>query len=427
MKLTPEIIDNLPLPATRLDIPDDDQKGLQLRVTPTGAKTFRVRYYVNREARFKTVGRYPTTTLTAARKFARSITGKAAEGVDVVGVEKKAKAETDRQAQENFDALAKEYFADCEIGMHRKKARPKSARVLRAERAVWTTRLSPLIGHRSVHDVRRKEIIDIVRKLTQISASAGRKGNALISQLYSYATKSRDILQAHIAQDIPVQNSEPRERVLTDAEVRTIWDALVNPGKIGSNISTSMTLALRFLMVTCQRSGQAMGMKWSEVDFEERVWKCPAGTMKKRRTHLVPLSDLALEILNEADRMVGGKVYVFESPETGLGLRVDAASRAFGEDRLTGTLKITDAQIHDFRRTGTTGMTGRCGIDRAHAGKVISHVRENGRNDVTGRHYDMWEYLPEKTVALNRWAELLLTIVDPSHKPGNVVPFRAAS
>ena len=231
--------------------------------------------------------------------------------------------------------------------------------------------------------------------MTKVAGSRGRKCHALVSQLFSYAVL-KDIVPANIALGIPVVIPGERERVLTDDEVRTIWRALDNPGAVGSNQSVAMSLAQKFLASTAQRSGQVLAMKWTEIDFAERVWKCPASIMKKSRAHLVPLSDLALQILHEADQSIGDDTYVFASPETRQPMRVDASSRAFA--RLTARIGIEDAALHDFRRTATTAMTGRLDVPEFIAGKVMSHGKD-GRN-VTAKHYNMHEYLPEKAEAL---------------------------
>jgi integrase len=55
--------------------------------------------------------------------------------------------------------------------------------------------------------------------------------------------------------------------------------------------------ALEFLILTASRTGEVIGMRWDEVDFEAKVWMVPAGRMKAKVEHRVPLSDRAVEIL----------------------------------------------------------------------------------------------------------------------------------
>jgi hypothetical protein len=88
-------------------------------------------------------------------------------------------------------------------------------------------------------------------------------------------------------------------------------------------------------------------------------------------------------------------------------------------------LGIEDAQQHDFRTTGTTTMAGKLDVSEFIAGKVLSHAKGGGgnRNSVTSVHYNMYEYLKEKTEALAKWGDYLTALVDDK---SNVIPFPAA-
>ena len=72
-------------------------------------------------------------------------------------------------------------------------------------------------------------------------------------------------------------------------------------------------VALEFLILTAARSGEVLGMKWSEApDFEtNRLWTIPAKRMKGGREHKVPLSDRAIEILRRRyeQRAIGDYVF----------------------------------------------------------------------------------------------------------------------
>ena len=100
----------------------------------------------------------------------------------------------------------------------------------------------------------------------------------------------------------PVAGTEPRrgemkrERVLTDEEIRKVWTA-ANDCPFGAIV--------RLLLATGQRRGEVGGMRWSELDLEGRTWRMPPERSKGGREHLVPLNDLALEILEACPRVEG--------------------------------------------------------------------------------------------------------------------------
>ena len=59
----------------------------------------------------------------------------------------------------------------------------------------------------------------------------------------------------------------------------------------------SRAVALEFVILTAFRRGEALKMRWSEIDWEQKIWTVPAERMKARSEHRVPLSDRALELL----------------------------------------------------------------------------------------------------------------------------------
>jgi integrase len=61
--------------------------------------------------------------------------------------------------------------------------------------------------------------------------------------------------------------------------------------------------ALEFVILTAARRGEVVGVRWSEIDLEARVWIVPPERMKARREHRVPLSDRAMAILAGLSRV----------------------------------------------------------------------------------------------------------------------------
>jgi integrase len=158
-------------------------------------------------------------------------------------------------------------------------------------------------------------------------------------------------------------------------------------------------------------------MGWSEIDRQNRLWTMPAERMKGKRPHRVPLSESALAILDEAEEIIGGSEFVFQSPRAETAMDRHAFSRAFA--RLAKQLKMPRATPHDFRRTGATNITGeRIGMPRFIVAQVLAHADHS----VTSIHYDLNDYLVEKRRALDAWAALLIEIVEGGERPTNVVP-----
>ncbi|MBB4524622.1 UNVERIFIED_ORG: integrase [Rhizobium sophorae] len=431
-KLTTELLKNV-RPGDgkdRLELRDDDEPGLLFRVTKSGARTWSIRYVNNAgEHRRKTIGPFPSVGLAKARELARKIKGEVASRVDIVGVEKEAKAEAQRKHMNRLDGLADAYFADAALGLHRAtvKAKPKRASTLAEEKRVYEKLVKPQFGDIPVADIKRRDVADFVSKQTRRAKSAGRHCRNILRQLLSYAVH-KELIDHNPANSIAVVNSEPRDRVLADEELRRIWQACKRPGEIENlTLSEDMGIALRMALVTLQRGGEVVGMRWTEIDREARTWTIPAARMKGKRAHLVPLSEPALSLLDEAEEMIGGKEFVFQSPRSDDDVSMDRRAFTRAMNRIVTALKIPRATPHDFRRSGATAITSeRIGIPRFIVSQVIAHAADTGgAAAVTGMHYDLNDYLPDKRRALDAWANLLQEIVEGKERPGNVVPLVA--
>lgn len=75
--------------------------------------------------------------------------------------------------------------------------------------------------------------------------------------------------------------------------------------------SVMMQIAAKLLMLTGVRTIEPRAEEWLEFDLEHAIWEIPAERMKKRRSHLVPLSTQALSLLSQLQTISGNYKYVF--------------------------------------------------------------------------------------------------------------------
>jgi integrase len=175
----------------------------------------------------------------------------------------------------------------------------------------------------------------------------------------------------------------PRTRVLSDAELAKLWNGLPD---------TQYGAIVRLLILTGCRRDEVGALGWKEIDFKERTITLPAERTKNGTEHVVPLSDLALEIL-ESQRRILGRAFVFGSNANGF------TDWSKSKGKLDTVLKFEKPwTLHDIRRTARTGL-GRLG--------VLPHVSEAVLNHLPAklvRTYDRNRYEAEKRDALERWA-----------------------
>ena len=133
--------------------------------------------------------------------------------------------------------------------------------------------------------------------------------------------------------------------MLTDAEIKAVWGA-VNDWPYGSII--------RLLLATGRRRAEVGGMRWAELDLENRLWRLPKERTKSQRDHLVPLNSLAMEILTACPRMEG-RDGVFSTRRT-KGEWAVFAGWSVAKYRLDARCNVQGWRLHDLRRTVATGM-----------------------------------------------------------------------
>jgi integrase len=208
-----------------------------------------------------------------------------------------------------------------------------------------------------------------------------------------------------------------RGRNLTAPEVKMLWEAIGD-----SRMEPRIKRAMRLLLVTLQRRGEIAGLHEREINRERREWVIPAERAKNGLAHLVPLTDVALELIGPApdpDELAKEPLlgYVFHKRLKN-GVRgpfhADALTHAMRDlfhprHRHKGKiapLGIDECRPHDLRRTGTT-LVREEGIPREYMRFVLNHKDRS----VTSEHYDLSDNLGEKRVALRAWEDRLLRIL----------------
>jgi integrase len=216
-----------------------------------------------------------------------------------------------------------------------------------------------------------------------------------------------------------------KTRTLTDDEIRLFW------AHTKASIPYPIGLALRLVLVTGVRPGEAAGMARSELEFDASeipvVWTISASRSKNARAHFVPLSPLARAIVGEALDIAGTDApFVFTSRAACGHLDTSTLATAMARlskilpdnERGTTSWKAEPPTAHDLRRTCATRLAA-AGVPSEDIAAVLNHLRA----DVTGRHYDQYRRADEKRRALDRWARILAVIVKPSSAT-NVIPLR---
>ena len=166
-------------------------------------------------------------------------------------------------------------------------------------------------------------------------------------------------------------------------------------------------------------------MTLDEIDFDEKVWTIPVERSKNEREHVVPLSDMAVDIIREQMAAAEAQARrknrsmsecIFPAPRGSRPSMAGAAAakaikKAEVKNRgLATILGVEPFTPHDLRRTAATHME-EIGISPFIIGHVLNHVSAT-RASVTSRVYARYTYDKEKREALDRWAGRLLAILE---------------
>jgi integrase len=208
--------------------------------------------------------------------------------------------------------------------------------------------------------------------------------------------------------------NRPRDRLLSDAELAMIWQAL-DDDQYGAIV--------KLLILTGLRRGEIGGLRWSETDLETNRITLPAARTKNGRPHVVSMSPSIRALLeaqprrNEPDGRPRDLIFG------------DAAADGFArwndskvelDERLTEIHGEPLARwvLHDLRRVFSTGLHDKLGVAPHIVEALLGHVGHQG--GVAGV-YNRSTYLGECESALNRWADHITAVVTGEVAPAQVV------
>jgi integrase len=398
MKFTHRQIKNLKPRAERYEVFED--RGFGIRVAPSGRKTFIYFYRMPGESKKRrlTIGVYPAIALAEAHsKYA------AAREMVASGIDPGAKALTEKKEERSaptIAALANEYLE--KWAKARKRSWATDKRIIEKD-------VLPEWGRRKAQDITRRDVIRLLDNIVDRGAPImANRTLAVIRKMFNFAV-GRDIVLASPCAAIQTPSREQRrDRVLSTEEIKNFWHGLE-----GTRITEGIRLALKLQLVTAQRKGEVVSAEWAEIDLQEKWWTIPAEKTKNRLPHRVPLSTLAIEILEAAKNLAGDSRWVVPSPRGAGHITPTAVDHALRID--LNTLEIDNLTPHDLRRTAASHMTSG-GTLRLVVSKILNHV-ESGVTAVYDRH----SYDREKRQALEAWGRKLKAIVEGA-EPANVIP-----
>lgn len=383
---------------------------LVLRVNASGSKVFAYRFKIDGKFSFIQIGQYPSVSLSQAREAMLPFIQDLQAGKNPkLELEKKREDQKKKDLEESKQGTIEQLF-----NAYTDKMRVDGKSTYKEVLKNLDKEVYPKINKETrAKDAKVEDFVDILAGM--ISRGAGVQTNRVRSYLhaaFSYglkqdldpAVKVKNIkfgLTVNPISGIPkqAQFEATGTRFLTIPQLVELIPLFIKTKGVG--YQTTMWLKL-CIYLGGQRPHEIARLTWDDVNWEDKYIKMLPEITKNSRTHLVPLNTLALDALKDLKK--NGKQSSFLFPKaTNRNEHVcfDTISKALSKfrEQFPAYPKFVP---RDIRRSAKTGMTSN-GVSKQIADRVHNHALK----DVSGKHYDMYDYFQEKKQVLDKWNELL--------------------
>ena len=373
--------------AAQADYFDQGYPGLALRVSYGGRKAWTYFYRHNGKLKRMALGTYPATSLAEAREAWRAAKEVRDRGRDPATEKKRQAGATE------FEAVLAEWLHRDQSG---NRSKDDVKRIIDKD-------ATPSWKGRHVSDLTRRDVLDVIDAVVDRGAPVmARRLHAHLHRFFRWCV-GRGIIPANPMADLPKPGAETkRERVLSDAELKAVWQAC---DKIGWPFGP----AIQLLILTGARRQEIGALRWSEIDLPQICVRLAGDRTKNSQPHTIPLSKPALTIIEGLPRVQrsGG---ADEPP-------VDYVFTTNGKTPISGWSKAKSElpemsepwTLHDLRRTVATGIQ-RLDVSLQVIEAVLGHV-SGSRAGVVGV-YQRHSFDKEKRAALEAWGAHVVSLVE---------------
>lgn len=367
-----------------------DGKGLYLFVYPNGAKGWRFRYRLVGKEKMISFGTYPEKTLKEARDDlfeARKLVAKGINPSEVRKAEKNTEAGADC-----FESIAREWHSM----KHSKDVSEGHAKttLARLEQKVF-----PWLGKIPINQISPPELLSVLRRIESDGAlETAHRVKSICGQVFRYAVATgraeRDP-SADLRGVLPAANKNHLSAITNPVEVGKLLKAI--DAYEGAFVTKA---AMRLAPLVFVRPGELRHAEWSEIDLDAGEWNIPAGKMKMKNAHLVPLSRQAIEVLRDVQAKTGDGRYVFPSARS--------KDRAMSDNAILAALRRmgyekTEMTGHGFRAMARTILDEVLQVKP----ELIEHQLAHTVKDALGRAYNRTQHLEERKKMMQLWADYL--------------------
>lgn len=382
-----------------------DGGGLCLEVTPAGGKLWRWRYYYHKRAQMLALGKYPSVSLSEARRQRDKARDLLKAGKHPSRERKAQKLRAMSEGANTFESVARRWFEQRDGRLNQKYHKQNLERM---QQLVF-----PVIGVLPISEITIPDVVAVIEKIAaRGTLETAKRMKQLIGQIFRYAAQ-RGLCLHNPASDlrsILPPTEQAHHACIPIAELPELLQ------RIDAREADLSKHALQMLALTFVRTGELIGAKWEEIDWDRQQWHIPKERMKMKRPHMVPLSKQALEVLKALHVQTGHKAHIFHSAASKAkhisnGTVLMALRRMGYQGRMTG---------HGFRTLASNILN-----EKGYAPDVIERQLAHEDADKIRSAYNRAEYMLERTKMMQDYADMLEamrqgknTVITPMFKKG---------
>lgn len=289
----------------------------------------------------------------------------------------------------------------------------KRATTIRYQRWLWNKRINPRLGTHDLAALDRATIRYALKEIGVSGHTTANRAQGLLRHMLNVAVENELLASSPMARMASLFKESSRDRVLKEHEIEAFWAALSPERRCEWRVSARMCAALQLVLVTGARGNEIAGLCAEEIDISARLWTIPASRFKGKRAQTIPLTSMAMGILEQA---FGGPAHEWSGFAFPNALHENQPMERMSLTRamhvIVDGIGIERATPHDLRRTMATYMASeKVGVAPHVITAVLGHSPEGA---VVTRIYNRHLYDREKRAALEAWSRLLAEIVQPA-------------
>lgn len=390
-----------------------DGGGLTLQITTTGAKSWLLRYMMAGKPFGMGLGPTHTVSLAEARQKALDARKLLIEGVNPLVVKRQNRIAGALASAKmmTFDQCAEAYILAHKAGW-------KNAKHADQWTSTLNTYASPVFGHLPVAEIDTGLVVKCLSPIWESKTETASRLRGRIESVLGWATTS-----GYRTGENPARWKGHLDNLLAtiSKSSRTKHHPSLPWQRIGAFMSALRARegvsarAVEFAILTACRSGEVRGAKWTEFDTAGKVWTIPAERMKAKREHEVPLSDVALALLEFMPK-VGEIVFAGTKKQILSDMSLTAVIRRMnGDDKpVWADANGEGVTVHGFRSSFRMWAAETTNYPR----EVAEHALAHQLPDAVERAYQRGSQFAKRAALMAEWSAYCATVqTDAVAKP----------